>query len=117
MNKVCYMIIYTGLIPKGEAEVILRWITHAHFCGEGSYCHVPAFPSTDLEVSYFKPRTYWRGPVWINTNWMIWQGLLKYGFRQEAELIKQGVLELAENLTFSREKRLIMILSFLFKRS
>jgi hypothetical protein len=48
---------------------------------------------------------------------MIWQGLLKYGFRQEAELIKQGVLEPAENLTFSREKRLIMILSFLFKRS
>jgi len=41
---------------------------------------------------------------------MIWQGLLKYGFRQEAELIKQGVLELAENLTFSREKRLIMII-------
>ena len=41
---------------------------------------------------------------------MIWQGLLKYGFRQEAELIKQGVLEPAENLTFSREKRLIMII-------
>jgi len=92
--------IYTGLIPKEEAEVILRWITHAHFCGEGSHCHVPAIPSTDLEVSYFKPITYWRGPVWINTNWMIWLGLLKYGFRQEAELIKQGVLELAENHGF-----------------
>src|SRR5919197_5618120 len=79
--------IFTGLIPKEEAEVILRWITHAHFCGEGSYCHVPAIPSTDLEVSYFKPITYWRGPVWINTNWMIWLGLLKYGFTQEADLI------------------------------
>jgi glycogen debranching enzyme len=42
--------IYTGLIPKEEAEVILRWITHAHFCGEGSNCHVPTIPSTDLEV-------------------------------------------------------------------
>jgi hypothetical protein len=92
--------IYTGLIPKEEAEVILRWITHAHFCGEGSHCHVPAIPSTDLEVSYFKPITYWRGPVWINTNWMIWLGLLKYGFKQESELIKQGVLELAENHGF-----------------
>jgi glycogen debranching enzyme len=36
-------------------------------------------------------------PVWINTNWMIWLGLLKYGFKQEAGLIKQGVLELADN--------------------
>jgi glycogen debranching enzyme len=92
--------IYTGLILKEEAEVILRWITHAHFCGEGSYCHVPTIPSTDLEVSYFKPITYWRGPVWINTNWMIWLGLLKYGFRQEANLIRQGVLELAQNHGF-----------------
>ena len=92
--------IYTGLIPKEEAEVLLSWITHAHFCGEGSNCHVPTIPSTDLEVSYFKPITYWRGPVWINTNWMIWLGLLEYGFKQEADLIKQGVLELAENHGF-----------------
>lgn len=92
--------IYTGLIPKEEAQVLLSWITHAHFCGEGSSCHVPTIPSTDLEVSYFKPITYWRGPVWINTNWMIWLGLLEYGFKQEADLIKQGVLELAENHGF-----------------
>jgi hypothetical protein len=31
---------------------------------------------------------------------MIWLGLLKYGFTQEADLIKQGVLELAENHGF-----------------
>jgi hypothetical protein len=31
---------------------------------------------------------------------MIWVGLLKYGFKQEADLIKQGVLELAENHGF-----------------
>lgn len=92
--------IYTGLIPKNEAEVIVRWITHAHFCGEDSHCHDPTVPSTDLEVSYFKPITYWRGPVWINTNWMIWLGLLKYGYKNEADLIKQGVLELVENHGF-----------------
>jgi glycogen debranching enzyme len=92
--------IYAGLIPKDEAEVIVRWITHAHFCGEDSHCHDPTVPSTDLEVSYFKPITYWRGPVWINTNWMIWLGLLKYGYKNEADLIKQGVLELVENHGF-----------------
>ncbi|HET6589458.1 MAG TPA: trehalase family glycosidase [Candidatus Nitrosocosmicus sp.] len=92
--------IYTGLLSKEEAEVIVRWITHAHFCGEGSYCHVPTIPSTDLEVSYFKPITYWRGPVWINTNWMIWLGLQKYGYFSEANLIKEGVFELVKNHGF-----------------
>jgi glycogen debranching enzyme len=92
--------IYTGLLSKEDAEVILRWSTHAHFCGEDSYCHTATIPSTDLEVSYFKPMTYWRGPVWINTNWMIWLGMLKYGYTEEAELIRSGVFELAKNHGF-----------------
>ena len=92
--------IYTGLLPKEDAEVILRWTTHAHFCGENSHCHVATIPSTDLEVSYFKPMTYWRGPVWINTNWMIWLGMLKYGYAEEAELIRSGVFELTKNHGF-----------------
>lgn len=31
---------------------------------------------------------------------MIWLGLLKYGYKNEADLIKQGVLELVENHGF-----------------
>jgi len=31
---------------------------------------------------------------------MIWLGLLKYGYKNEAGLIKQGVLELVENHGF-----------------
>jgi glycogen debranching enzyme len=92
--------IYTGLLPEEDAEVILRWTTHAHFCGENSHCHVATIPSTDLEMSYFKPTTYWRGPVWINTNWMIWLGMLKYGYIEEAELIRSGVFELTKNHGF-----------------
>lgn len=66
--------LYTGLLSKEDAEVIVRWITDAHYCGEGSHCNTHSIPSIDLEVSYFKPVTYWRGPVWIYTNWMIWYG-------------------------------------------
>ena len=92
--------IYTGLIPREEIDIFVNWITHAHWCGVEGKCHSSALPSTDLDEPYFKPLTYWRGPVWVNTNWIIWIGLLKYGYRRAAEHIKQGILELAANHGF-----------------
>ena len=91
--------IYTGLIPKGQIELFVKWLRHARWCGEGR-CHTPAIPSTDLTDPHFNHLTYWRGPIWVNTNWMIWLGLLKYGYRDIAEQIRQGILELAANHGF-----------------
>jgi hypothetical protein len=91
--------IYTGLIPKGQIGLFVKWLRHARWCGEGR-CHTPAIPSTDLTDPHFNHLTYWRGPIWVNTNWMIWLGLLKYGYRDIAEQIRQGILELAANHGF-----------------
>lgn len=91
--------VYTGLIPSDQVDLFIKWITHARSCGEGK-CHTPALPSTEINEPYFKHLTYWRGPVWVNTNWMIWLGLLKYGYNDGAELIRQGIFELATNHGF-----------------
>ncbi|HYT01264.1 MAG TPA: hypothetical protein VEL70_00060 [Candidatus Acidoferrum sp.] len=91
--------IYTGLISKGQIGLFVKWLRHARWCGEGR-CHTPAIPSTDLTDPHFNHLTYWRGPIWVNTNWMIWLGLLKYGYRDIAEQIRQGILELAANHGF-----------------
>lgn len=91
--------IYTGLIPQDDVDIFVRWITHAHWCGEGK-CSTPALPSTDLEEVYFKMVTYWRGPVWVNTNWFIYLGLLKYGYYEIAQNIKQGIFDLVTKSGF-----------------
>jgi hypothetical protein len=91
--------IYTGLIPKNDIDLFVKWITHSHWCGEGK-CQTPALPSTDLQETYFKTVTYWRGPIWVNTNWLIYLGLLKYGYKDTAEHIKQGVLDLVAKSGF-----------------
>jgi glycogen debranching enzyme len=35
-------------------------------------------PSSDLVGPEFDRRRYWRGPVWINTDWLLWRGLHRH---------------------------------------
>jgi glycogen debranching enzyme len=50
-------------------------------------------PSNDLTAGTFDARLYWRGPTWVNTNWLLWKGLRQHGYAQDAELVRAGVLE------------------------
>ncbi|HZP55880.1 MAG TPA: trehalase family glycosidase [Candidatus Saccharimonadales bacterium] len=52
---------------------------------------VPSVPQTS---DFFNPYKYWQGPTWVNTNWLIIEGLRNYGFSTEAEELKARTLEL-----------------------
>ena len=50
-------------------------------------------PNADLEK-------YWRGPVWININWLLSKGCERYGFIDEAQVLKNDAIHLIENYGF-----------------
>jgi len=58
----------------------------------------PSFPlpSVPLDSSYFDPTRYWQGPTWVNMNWLIIDGLKRYGFASEAEILKNRTLFMVE---------------------
>jgi hypothetical protein len=91
--------LYAGLIPKDEVDLFVKWIHTAHWCGDGK-CHTLALPSTDIAEQYFKEKRYWRGPIWVNANWFIYSGLIKYGYTEFANHIKDGIFELVANHGF-----------------
>ncbi len=53
-------------------------------------------PTNDLTAATFDARLYWRGPTWVNTNWLLWKGLRQHGYGEEADLVRAGVLAAAE---------------------
>lgn len=53
-------------------------------------------PTTDPKSPYFEIERYWRGPIWVNTNWMISEGFRAYGYDDIADEIKADSLELIE---------------------
>ena len=57
------------------------------------------FTTVNPKDKTFEETRYWRGPVWINTNWIIYQGLLDKD-KNFSNLIKNKTLELLENKKF-----------------
>lgn len=57
-------------------------------------------PSFDVDSPLFDSKRYWRGPVWPQMNWMIYQGLKTYGFHETAKIARNDLLTLVEKLGF-----------------
>jgi len=55
-------------------------------------------PSVAVHEPSFDPVKYWRGPVWVNLNWMLYHGLRRYGFEPLAARLKSDTLQLIERL-------------------
>jgi glycogen debranching enzyme len=48
-------------------------------------------PSSSLREHVLGLRRYWRGPTWINSAWIIWLGLVRLGYRDEAATLARAV--------------------------
>lgn len=59
-----------------------------------------AVPSFGREEAGFLPTNYWRGPIWINVNWVLYRGLRRYGFTRRAEYLRRAIIELPRRAGF-----------------
>ncbi|MGE5593999.1 MAG: amylo-alpha-1,6-glucosidase [Betaproteobacteria bacterium] len=51
-------------------------------------------PTVSMEDPRFAPDRYRRGTTWVNINWFVMQGLLRYGFRDVAEDLARRTVDL-----------------------
>jgi len=56
--------------------------------------------STALDEPGFDPQRYWRGPVWVNMNWMLYHGLRRHGHAALADRVRADALELVRRFGF-----------------
>ena len=83
-----YVPIFAGIPSTEQVEKLITRL-------ESSRSIVPV-PSCYPGQKGFQQKNYWRGPVWVNINWIIWKGLLKYGKTESAETIKNITIQLVE---------------------
>jgi len=82
-----FMPLYAGTISKKRAKELVKLLKdHRKF-----WLHHPV-PSVPLDSHFFDADRYWQGPSWVNTNWLIIDGLKRYGFAEEAEALTRRTL-------------------------
>ncbi|MGH3378972.1 MAG: MGH1-like glycoside hydrolase domain-containing protein, partial [Actinoallomurus sp.] len=57
-------------------------------------------PTTDLRAPAFDRCRYWRGPTWVNTNWLVWIGASRAGRSDIASAVREATLALLERSGF-----------------
>ncbi len=90
-----FMPLFAEAATSGQAEMLARqmalWQQRVPY----------AVPSLDPRHPSFEPKRYWRGAVWVNTNWMVASGLRDYGYFRLADEIKARTLALLRNGQFA----------------
>lgn len=95
-----FMPLYAGVATHAEAKyVVEQFFRHTH-----EFNTTYPLPTVSVSEPSFDPSgdwrgdwwvgTNWRGPVWMSCNWFILQGLLRYGYHEEAERLYRSSLAL-----------------------
>jgi len=50
-------------------------------------------PSFSLKEHFDGLRRYWRGPTWINSAWLLWRGIVRLGYHEEAAALARAITE------------------------
>lgn len=102
-----------SLVPlflDGLKGAKLKHLVEDHLLNEHEFWTQYPVPSVARNEPYYEPsdvplhkrpmKLLWRGPTWINTNWLIVQGLKKHGYNKIASQIVQKMATMIEKHGF-----------------
>lgn len=81
--------LYAGAVTKERAAQLVKLIED-----EKQFGLAYPLPSVPQASDWFNPIGYWQGPTWVNTNWLIIEGLKRYGYDDHAAALTESTLEM-----------------------
>lgn len=81
--------LYAGSISRDRAKGLVELLKSNHLFNTDF-----PVPSVPVNSEWFNERLYWQGPTWINMNWLIIDGLKRYGYIEEAERLSRQSISL-----------------------
>ena len=79
----------TGRLPRPIVERLVAHLTDEH----EFWSHYPV-PSVALDDPKFNPLEMWRGPTWVNVNYLLIEGLQRNGYLDLARELRRRTLDM-----------------------
>jgi len=81
-----FMPLFAGIAGSDRAEQLRR-----HLNDRRSFAAPLPVPTVSLDSGLYC-KDMWRGPTWFNLNYLIYRGLRRYGFSEDASRLKEATL-------------------------
>jgi glycogen debranching enzyme len=83
-------------LPPAVVRQLVELLLSARFAGAAGY----PVPTCDVQSVVFDRGGYWRGPTWVNTNWLLWTGAQTHRLSALADLVRGSTLRLVRQSGF-----------------
>jgi glycogen debranching enzyme len=95
-----FLPLFAGLPSKQQAQRLVEehLLNPSEYALGGEVNHWVT--TTAKNEPTWEPRRYWRGPVWTIMNWLIMDGLRRYGYNDLVDMIRKDTLRLMEAAGF-----------------
>ena len=81
-----FLPLWAGVASPQQAEKLIQKISDPK-----KFWRPYGVPSLAADDSYYNPKGYWNGPVWVEWDYLIMDGLLQYGYKDLARELVQRV--------------------------
>jgi cation transport regulator ChaB len=88
MEIIGFMPLWAGVASEKQAEQLIRNLTDPE-----KFWRRFGIPSLSAEDEYYNPIGYWNGPIWIQWQYLLFRGLIDYGYEDLALELAERVLD------------------------
>ncbi|MBX4201894.1 glycoside hydrolase [Candidatus Saccharibacteria bacterium] len=81
--------LYAGTISKDKADRLVDMLKRQRMFSTS--WPVPSVPVNSPSFDSYK---YWQGPTWVNTNWLIIDGLDRSGYKDESKILRERTIQM-----------------------
>jgi hypothetical protein len=88
MEIIGFLPLWAGIASKEQAAKLVQ-----NLLDPTKFWRRFGVPTLSASDGYYNPVGYWNGPVWVQWQYLIFRGLLDYGYKDEARQLAEKVLE------------------------
>ena len=81
-----FLPMWAGIATPEQAQRLVQ-----HLTNPSEFWRTYGVPSLSADDPYYDPTGYWNGPVWVQWQYLVFRGLLRYGYHAEARALAEKV--------------------------